>query len=306
MDRESNAGRSESVERARVKWIVLFRHWRRIARRTAAAVNDDRLGLTAAGIAFYALLSVFPGLAAVISLWGLFADPAEIPMRFGLADGILPAEVARALRQQAADVAATNNSTISAALVISLVISFFSASRAVKAVMQALNIVYDAKEDRGFIKFNLIALSMTVAVAVGFIAAFAFLAVVPVVLKFIGINSVLEPALWLIRWPILFIGAWIGIAALYRFAPSRKHAKWKWISPGAGAAVVLWVIASVIFSVYVQNFANYNETYGSIGAVVVILMWFWISAFAFLIGAEVESEIEARAPEVEPAPERTS
>lgn len=292
MQRETNRTRPGGAEPVRLRWIAFFRHWPRIARRTASAVNDDRIGLTAAGVAFYALLSVFPGLAAVISLWGLFADPSDIPARFNLLDDVLPAEVARVLREQAAEVASANTGAVSAALIAALTVSFFSASRAVKAVMQALNIVYDEKEKRGFIRFNLTALSMTVGVAVGFIAAIAAVAIVPVLLNLAGLGGALEPFIWIVRWPILFFGAWFGIAALYRFAPSRKGAEWKWISPGAGAAVVLWIVASAIFSVYVQNFANYNETYGSIGAVVVILMWFWISAFVFLVGAEVESEIE--------------
>lgn len=271
------------------------RHWRRLPGRVLAQINNDRVGLTAAGIAFYALLAIFPGLAAVVSLWGLFADPATVSEEISGFSAILPGDVVSALRQQATEVAQSSGGAIGAALAFSLALTLFSASRAVKAVMHALNIVYGEKETRGFLRFNIEAYAMTFAVAVGFMTALAAVAVVPVVFDFIGLDSLLQPVIGFIRWPILFVGGWAGIAALYKFAPARPSAAWKWLSPGAGAAIILWIVASGLFSVYVQNFANYNETYGSIGAVVVLLMWFWVSAFVFLVGAEIDSEIEQQA-----------
>lgn len=271
------------------------RHWRRLPGRIFAQINNDRIGLTAAGIAFYALLAIFPGIAAVVSLWGLVADPITISQQIASFAPILPSDVVLALRAQAIEVASSDEGSIGLALVVSLLVSIFSASRAIKAIMQALNIVYNEKETRGFFLFNAQAYAMTFAVMVGFATALAAVALVPVVFRFAGIDSVLGPVIGFIRWPILFAGAWVGIAALYKFAPSRKTSVWKWMSPGAGAAVILWLIASILFSVYVQNFANYNETYGSIGAVVVLLMWFWVSAFVFLVGAEIDSEIEQQA-----------
>lgn len=275
--------------------MLTLRHWRRLPGRVFAQINNDRLALTAAGIAFYALLAIFPGIAAVVSLWGLVADPLVISEQIMNFAPILPSDVVLALREQAIEVAASDDRAVGFALAVSLFITIFSASRAIKSIMQALNIVYDEKETRGFLKFNLQALAMTAAVAVGFIAALAAIALVPILLRFVGLGHVFEPAIGFARWPILFIGAWFGIAALYKFAPARKSPQWQWISPGAGAAVVLWLVASVLFSVYVQNIANYNETYGSIGAVVVLMMWFWVSAFVFLVGAEIDSEIEQQA-----------
>lgn len=273
-------------------WARSLGKWRRVAVRAGAQIGDDKLGLTAAGIAFYMLMSIFPGLAAVVSIWGLLADPQAFTEQLSALSGILPAEVYRTLQGQAREVASAGQGAISLALAVSLVIAFFSAARAVKAIMMALNIVYDEKEMRGFFKFNAHAFAMTVALAIGFITAIAAVAIVPIILNIVGLGGILGPLIGLVRWPILFIGAWAGIAALYKFAPSRPDSSMRWLSPGAGAAVTLWIIASILFSVYVQNFANYNETYGSIGAVVIILMWFWVSAFVFLIGAEVDSEYE--------------
>ncbi|PQA88521.1 YihY/virulence factor BrkB family protein [Hyphococcus luteus] len=287
---------SQSENYPRLAFLRLqARHWKRLPGRVVSQINNDRLGLTAAGIAFYALLAIFPGLAAVVSLWGLFADPATISEEISSFSAILPAEVARALRAQAAEVARSDDGAVGAALIFSLGLTIFSASRALKAIMQALNIVYNEQETRGFLWFNVQAYAMTFAVAVGFITALAAVAVLPILFGLVGLNSFLEPVIGYARWPILFVGGWFGIAALYKFAPARQSPGWQWLSPGAGAAVILWIVASVLFSVYVQNFANYNETYGSIGAVVVLLMWFWVSAFVFLVGAEIDSEIEQEA-----------
>ncbi len=275
--------------------MLTWRHWKRLPGRVFAQINNDRLALTAAGIAFYALLAIFPGIAVVVSLWGLIADPLEVSQQITRLSPLLPSDVVMTIRSQALDVAQSGSGAIGAALAISLSLTLFSASRAVKSIMMALNIVYDEKETRNFLIFNVQALAMTFAVAVGFIAALAAVALVPVILNFVGLGSILEPIIGYIRWPILFAGAWLGIAALYKFAPARESPQWQWLSPGAGAAVVLWIVASVLFSIYVQNFANYNETYGSIGAVIVLMMWFWVSAFVFLVGAEIDSEIEQQA-----------
>lgn len=278
------AALSEGGKRLRPVWLF--------AKRVATEITDDRIGLTAAGVAFYAFLSIFPGLAALVSIWGLVADPAEVIDQLNAVDAILPGDVAAAMRAQAQEVAQADERAVGVALVVGLAVTLFSASRAVKAIMQALNIVYDTEETRGFVKFNAQAYAITLAVIVGGVTAIGALAVLPIALEFLRLDGVLEPALWIIRWPILFFGAWIGVAALYKFAPAHQ-ANWRWLKPGAGAAVVLWVVASIVFSVYVQNFANYNETYGSIGAVVVLLMWFWVSAFVFLVGAELDSELDA-------------
>lgn len=278
-------------------WIMAPRRWLTVLSRTGQSIFDDSIGLTAAGIAFYTLLSIFPGIAAIVSLWSLFADPEQIALQIDQLSGFAPPDVVEILRSEAVSVAAADQAAIGLTFILSLLFSLFSASRAIKAIMQALNIVYDEEEERGFLKFNALALAITLAVAVGFIGAIIAIVAVPILLGLVGLGNFLEPFLWIVRWPLLFAGAWLAIAALYRFAPSRSTSARTWLSPGAGAAVILWLFASILFSLYVQNFANYNETYGSLGAVVIALMWFWVSAFVFLVGAEVDSELEKLADE---------
>lgn len=273
-------------------WAMSLGGWRKVIVRAFKQINDDRLGLAAAGIAFYALLSVFPGIAAAVSLYGLLADPADIADEIAALQRIAPGDVVAVLRKQALDVAAAEERAIGLAFAFSLAIAVFSAARGAKAIMHALNVVYDEREKRGLIVFNLHAYAITFALIIGFLAAFAAVAFVPLALNAIGLGAALEPFLGIARWPLFFGGAWAGISVLYAIAPSRS-AKGRAVSPGAGAAVVLWVVASLLFSLYVQNFANYNETYGSLGAVVSLLMWFWVSAFVFLVGAEIDSEWEA-------------
>ncbi|MCK5749620.1 MAG: YihY/virulence factor BrkB family protein, partial [Oricola sp.] len=173
--------------------MLTLRHWKRLPGRVFAQINNDRLALTAAGIAFYALLAIFPGIAVVVSLWGLIADPSEITQQISRLSPILPTDVVETLRAQAREVSETGDSAISAALAVSLALTLYSASRALKSIMMALNIVYNEKETRNFLIFNVQALAMTFAVAVGFITALAAVAIVPILLNLIGLGSVLEP-----------------------------------------------------------------------------------------------------------------
>ncbi|MET0544949.1 MAG: YihY/virulence factor BrkB family protein [Caulobacterales bacterium] len=256
------------------------------------AVNRDQIGFTAAGVAFYALLSIFPGMAALISLWGLAADPSQMVHQLILLGRLLPHDTVQLISDQAHQIATADRGAIGVSFVVSLALAFFSASAGMRALMQALNLVYHSPETRGIVQFYATAFAMTVVLSVGVLAALGAIILVPLALNAMGLGSVLEPILDFIRWPILFIGAWAGIAGLYRVAPNREDAAWRWIAPGAGAAVVIWLIASVAFSVYVQNFAHYNETYGSLGAVVALMLWFWVSAFVLLFGAELAAAME--------------
>ncbi len=272
--------------------FVSLRWWKAVLTRAFKAVGDDRLALTAAGVAFYALLAIFPAMTALISLWSLFAEPSELTGEISALTNLLPTDVMSVVTEQAERIAGANEGVVGVAFVFSLCLAIFSASRGAKAVMQALNIVYDEPEERGFLRFNAEALLMTLALAVGIVAAIAAIAATPALFSAIGLGDAMASIIDYARWPILYLGAWAGIAALYRFAPSRTGAAWKWIAPGAGAAVVLWIIASALFSLYIQNFGRLNEVYGSLSAVVVLLLWFWVSAFAFLVGAELTAKIE--------------
>lgn len=254
--------------------------------------NSDKIYLTAAGIAFYMLLAVFPGIVVLISVWGLLAEPGDFATRLNFLRGVLPAEAMQIFREQANEVAGAENTTVGAALLIGLAIGFFSASRAVTAMMQALNVVYGRTEARSFVRFNATAFMMTIAIMAGAALALLAIAALPAALELVRLGAAAETIIGLARWPLLFLGGWAGVAAVYRFAPDRASPTWRWIAPAAGGAVMVWIIASVLFSLYVQNFGNYNKTYGSIAGVVVMMLWFWASAFIFLVGAETAAEME--------------
>ena len=173
-----------------------------------------------------------------------------------------------------------------------ILLALYSASKGTKALIEGLNIIYDEEEKRGFIKLNFMALAFTLGVIVAMIVALGLIVVVPIVLRFVGLGPIVDALVSILRWPILFAGALVVLAALYRFAPSRAAARWRWVTWGAAIATVIWVLGSIAFSIYVRNFGSYNETYGSIGAVIILLMWLWLSTFVVLLGAEVNSEME--------------
>jgi membrane protein len=266
--------------------------WRDILWRTKAEITDDHVSMIAASIAFYALLAIFPAIAAMISIWGLLFDPQQIAQQIESVTGALPEGAAGIINGQVEAVAAGAGAGVSIAAIVGILFALYSASKGVQAMIEGLNIIYDEEEKRGFIKLNLVTLILTLGMIAIMIVALGAIAVLPALLGNLGLPDIFRNVLDYARWPVLVLVALIGLAILYRYAPSRKEAGWRWVSPGALIATVLWVIASIAFSIYVSNFASYNETYGSLGAVVILLMWFWVSAFVVLVGAEINCEIE--------------
>jgi membrane protein len=265
--------------------------WRDILLRTWNELGDDHVSLIAAAVAFYGLLALFPAIAALISIWALALDPLQIEQQIGTFSGLLPPEAAAIVKQQAHQVAA-NAGGLSVAAALGIVLALYGAAKGLTALIEGLNIIYDEQEERGFIRRNLVAFALLLVVIVAMIAAVGSIIIAPIMLNLIGLGPVVETLLRLARWPILFGVALIVLAIVYRYGPSRAHARWRWVSWGAAIATAVWTLGSIAFSIYVQNFGSYNETYGSLGAVVVLLMWFWLSAFIVLLGAELNSEME--------------
>jgi membrane protein len=266
--------------------------WRDVLWRVKGEVSKDNLSMVAAGVAFYGLLAIFPAIAAMVSIYGLVADPQTIEQQMSAMSGMLPEQAQGIIRSQLSRVASGASGALSFAAIIGLLATLWSANKGTKALMEALNIVYDEEEKRGFIKLNLISLALTLGILLFLIVALALIAVLPALFGNLGLpETVRQWASWL-RWPILAVVFIIAIACLYSIAPSRDVPKWRWVSWGAVLATMLWLIGSVLFSWYVANFGSYNETYGSIGAVIVLMMWFWVSAYIILIGAEVNAEME--------------
>jgi membrane protein len=263
-----------------------------IARRVKSQIKEDRLSIVAAAVAFYGLLAVFPGLVALVGIYGLVADPAQIEQQVASLGAVLPPQAAEILTSQLHDLASTDRTALGLGAIAGLVLALWSASGAVRTLMEALNIAYDEEEKRGFLRFYATAVLLTFGGIIAVIVAIGIVVALPMVLNLLGLNWLVDIAARLARWPILAALAVIGFAVVYRFGPSRAQARWRWVSWGAGIAVLIWLVGSALFSLYVTRFGNYNETYGAAGAVVILLMWFLLSSYAILIGAEINAEME--------------
>lgn len=268
------------------------RGWKDILIRTKEQIGEDNLSMVAAGVAFYAFLALFPGIAALVSILGLVATPADVEGYVASAEGVLPPEALTLVREQVHEVVSAPSQALSLGLLISIGAALWTATLGVKALMGALNIVYEERETRGFLRYYGMAFLLTIGGVVFGIVALALVAAVPVVLEQLALPRVLELVLGLVRWVILAGAFMLALAALYRFAPSRKEPQWRWVSWGAAAATLLWLVGSALFSLYVSNFGDYNKTYGALAAIVILLTWFYLTAFALLLGAELNAEME--------------
>jgi membrane protein len=267
--------------------------WKDIALRTWSEFNDDRIVQVAGGVAFFALLSVFPALAAFVSLYGLFGDVGSAEKQLSLLSGILPHDTIKFAAAQMARFAAKGSGQLSFAFVVSLLISIWSANGAVKALFDGLNVAYEQHEKRGVVALNLVSLLFTVGGLVFVIAALSAVVATPIALAFFGYRYGLG---WLdlLRWPAMLGAAVVALSVLYRYGPSRRRARWRWITWGGAVAALLWLLASMAFSFYVGAFGHYDRTYGSLGAVVAFMTWIWFSSIIVLAGAELNAEIEAQ------------
>jgi membrane protein len=268
------------------------RGWKDILWRVKQQMSQDRLSIIAAGVAFYGLLAVFPGLIALVGLYGLAFDPQQVEQQIAALSGILPQEARQVLLTQLRDLTTTDRTALGIGAIGGLLLALWSASAGMRTLMEALNVAYDEEEKRGFIRFYGTALLLTLAAIVGAVLAIGMVIALPVVLKLVGLAEALKWLIAVAAWPILVGMMLLGLAVVYRFGPSRAQARWRWVSWGAVTATVLWVVGSALFSFYVTRFGNYNETYGSVGAIVILLMWFLLSSYAVLIGAELNAEME--------------
>jgi membrane protein len=287
--RATERGRGRS---ARAPSQIPWRGWKDIVLRTYQETQDDRLLALAAGVAFYALVALFPAIAAGVSFYALFADAGTIGKHLSLAAGVVPADVLDMLRDEITRIGAKSDGKLTFGFLLGIGIALWSANAGMKAVFDALNIIYDEQERRGLVRLNLISLFFTVGAIGAVLLAFSAIVVFPLLLAAFGLSSVDQPIIGHLRWPVMFVLIIAGTAVLYRYGPSRRPAKWRWISVGSLFVVSTWLAVSSLFSWYLGNFANYNATYGSLGAVVGLMMWMWLSTIVVLVGAELNSEIE--------------
>jgi membrane protein len=268
------------------------RGWKDILWRAWAEISDQNLFLIAGGVTYAVLLALFPGLAALVSLYGLAFDTAQIEKQVAALSGVLPAQTQELLSQQLHSLVAGSSGALGFAAIVGLLLALWSASRGMSGLITAINIAYEEKERRGFLTFNLIAIGLTVGLVVGGILAIALIAVLPAAVQLLAIGSATKWLLLLVQWPLLIILVLAGLAVLYRFGPDRDKPQWRWVTPGAIAATVFWIIASIGFTIYVANFNSYDKTYGSLGGVVILLTWLYLSALMVLLGAVINAQSE--------------
>ena len=266
--------------------------WWQILKRVYGKINTDGVLAQAAGVTFYSLLALFPALAALVSLYGLFADPATIEQNLNAVSGVVPGGGMQIITQQVHALAAKGPTALGFGLVLGLATSLWSANAAVKAIFDALNVVYEEREQRSYVHRTLLSMAFTVGGIAFIVLALAAVVVVPAVLAFVGLSGLAKTLLDLLRWPVLLVAVGVFLAALYRYGPSRRHPRWRWVTWGGAVAAVLWVLVSAGFSFYAARFGSYDKTYGSLGAVVGFMTWIWLSSTVVLVGAEVNAETE--------------
>jgi membrane protein len=277
---------------ATAPWHIPWRGWKDIFVRAYASMNDDRLLAVAGGLVFFVLLAIFPTIVALVSLYALFADPKTIADHLSGLGGFLPPDSLNLLTEQLNRIASKSSGTLGIASIVSFLFALWSANSGTKAIFDGLNVAYEEKEKRGFVRLNLVAFAFTIGAIFFLLIAAAAVVVVPLIFAAIGLQGIFTTILSVLRWPLLFVLIGLGLAVLYRFGPSRREPKWRWLTPGSLAASLLWLIASGLLSFYLGHFANYNATYGSLGALIGFLMWLWITFIVILLGAELDAETE--------------
>jgi membrane protein len=268
------------------------RGWKDIFWRMFWGISEDRILSTSGGVAFFALLAVFPAIATIVSLYGLFADASTIRGHLSLLAGILPGGVLDLLGEQIALITTQGSDTLSLAFVVGFLVALWSANSGVAALFDALNVVYGEKEKRSLLRFYATTFLLTLGMIGFIILAITAVVVAPVVLTFMGFVTPAERLLAILRWPILLVVVGLWLAVIYRYGPSRRDPKWRWVTWGSATASILWLTASILFSWYVANFDSYNKTYGSLGAGVGFMVWIWLSVVIVLLGADLNAEME--------------
>ena len=273
-------------------WQIPWRGWKDVFWRVYEEIGNDRLLAVAAGVVFYGLLALFPAITALVSLYGLFAKGATLSEHLALMSDLMPGGAFGIVQEQVTRIVQKGDAKLGFTFLFGLGLALWSANAGMKAIMDALNVVYDETEKRSFIKLNLVSLAFTLSAIAALLVAIGTVVVFPIAMSFIGLGTWGEILIRVLRWPSLFVIVLFGLALLYRFGPSRTRARWQWLTVGSLFAAAAWLAGSGLLSWYLANFADYDATYGSLGAAIGLMMWMWLSATVILVGAELNSEIE--------------
>jgi membrane protein len=279
-------------EEAQAPTQIPPRGWWQVTRRAFKESTADNVGIMAGGIAYFGFISIFPALIAGLSLYGLVADPATIAQQGESVLSALPEDAQPLIRDQLMSIAAGNSGALSFSLIISIVLALWTASGGVGNLMAAINVAYDEEETRGFVKRRGTALVLTLGAIIFVLLALALVAVMPALLNALNLGTFINVIVQIIRWSLLIVLVIVALAIVYRVAPDRDAPQFKWTSVGALVAAALWVLGSIGFSLYVNNFGSYNKTYGALAGVVVLLLWLYLTSYIVLLGAEINAEAE--------------
>jgi membrane protein len=266
--------------------------WWQIAQRVWSESGGDNLSVIAAGCAFYALFAVFPALSALIALYGLATDPASVDRHFGILAFVLPPQAFEVVIEQVRRLAGLSTRSLGWGLAVSVGLAVWSVGNLVQTLFAALNIAYEETERRTTLQFYLSGFAFALLGITSGAVMLLAIVYVPLVFAYAGYSSVFELVVKIVRWPLLALVVLVALALLYRYGPCRRSAKWRWVTVGSVFATLVWLAASVGFSFYVANFANYDRTYGSLGAVIALLFWLYLSFYIVLLGAEINAELE--------------
>jgi|SRR5271166_1079043 len=290
-EKAERRGQRKPGRRADAPWRIPWAGWKDILRRVYSGISENRLLAVAAGVVFYAILALFPALAAFVSLYGLFADTQTIDSTLSILSGVLPGGAMQILHEELQRLL-NKGSSLGFGFAIGLILALWSANSGVMAVIDALNVAYDEKETRNYLRLYLLSFAFTLGAIAALMLGLGAVVVAPILLNYLGLGGVASTLVSVFRWPALVLIMIVGLAVLYRYAPNRREPRWVWLSVGSVFASLVWLIASVLFSWYIGNFGTYNVTYGSLGAAVGMMVWMWISMIVVLVGAQLNAEIE--------------
>jgi len=266
--------------------------WRMAFARIWGQLDEKNVSLVAAGVAFFSFLSIFPALAALIAIWGALADPLMIEDQLSMARGIVPAGAYEILERQVIALVETSSSTLGWASLVSIFLAIVSARAAVAALIRGMNAIYGESNRANPVLRAVIALVLTVILICVALLAFAAVVLIPAITGFLNLPFLIEAPLSLLKWLLMLAVIFFAIALVYRYGPNRRRARVQWVTPGAIFAVVAWALGSVALAAYVRNFDRLNEVYGSLGAVVALLFWLYLSAAVILVGALLNAQLE--------------
>jgi len=271
---------------------IAWRGWWDVLWRVKDQLDADNVSIVAGGLALFGLLAVFPSLAAAVAIYGIIASPDAIQTQMEAFGGMLPAGAVEIIQNQLHQLVSQRNETLSIGVAVGIVLALWSARKGMVALITAMNVAYNEHDRRSFIGRTLLSMAFTVGGVLGFILVIVLGVAVPVILKFLPLGIAAEWVVLGVRWALLWVIAIFGFSTLYRFAPHRARPRWEWVNAGSVIAATLWLVSSVLFSVYVRNFDSFGEAYGAIAGVVVMLMWFYVSSYVVILGAEINSELE--------------